>query len=166
MLAAGESAPEFEGDTAAGARLRLSSLRGRSVILYFFPKAGTAGCTRESIGFAHYYSEFRAAGVEIVGVSVDEVGKQSKFTSECSLPFPLIADADKQIARRYGVLGVLGVARRVTFLLDGDGRVVEVVDTLLPGPHVRRARDRFLAPASPPGDRTSQAPAPTRPREP
>ena len=144
MLSVGDAAPDFEGDTAAGGRIRLSGLRGRPVVLYFYPKARSLGCTRESIGFAHYYSAFQRAGVEVVGVSVDDVAAQSRFTEECSLPFPLVADAQKEIARRYGVLGAFGMARRVTFLLDASGHVIEVVDTLLPGPHVRQARARFL----------------------
>lgn len=149
MLAVGDVAPDFEAATGQGTRLRLSTLKGRRVILYFFPKASSAGCTRESIGFAHYYPSFRDQGVEIVGISVDDVPDQKRFGEECSLPFPLVADPEKEIARRFGVLGVLGVAKRVTFLLDADGRVVEVVDSILPKPHVQRARERFLGPRPP-----------------
>jgi len=114
------------------------------VVLYFFPKADSAGCTRESIGFAHYYPEFRAQGVAVVGVSVDEPADQQAFAQRCSVPFPLVADAEKEIARSYGVLGVLGLAKRITFLLDRDGRILEVVDSILPRAHVQRARERWL----------------------
>jgi peroxiredoxin Q/BCP len=145
-LAVGDVAPEFEGRTAGGKQLRLSQLRGGPVVLYFFPKADSAGCTRESIGFAHYYPALRAQGVEVVGVSVDAVSDQRAFAERCSVPFPLVADAGKEIARSYGVLGVLGLAKRITFLLDRDGRVLEVVDSILPRPHVQRARDRWIPP--------------------
>jgi thioredoxin-dependent peroxiredoxin len=76
-------------------------------------------------------------------VSVDTVGAQKRFAENCGIPFPLIADSDKAIARRYGVLGILGVARRVTFLVDPTGRVSEVVEGMLPGQHVQAARVRF-----------------------
>ncbi len=152
MLKVGETAPPFSGRTAAGGTLDLSSLRGRPVVLYFFPKSNSLGCTRESIGFAHLYGAFRAQGIEVVGVSVDTVQAQAKFAEDRSLPFPLLADSDRAIARAYGVLGALGLAKRVTFLLDADQRVLEVVASVLPGPHVSRARARFLGstvPAAP-----------------
>ena len=145
MLEAGSEAPDFEGTTATGTRLKLSSLRGRPVVLYFYPKAGTLGCTAEARSFADYYPALRERGVEVVGVSVDDVARQGAFAQKCSVPFPLVADADRSIARRFGVLGAFGVARRVTFLLDADGRVMRVVESVLPGRHVAEAREAFLA---------------------
>ena len=166
MLSTGDSAPEFEGTTGAGTRLALRDLKGHPVVLYFYPKASSLGCTRESIGFAHYYPAFKERGVEIVGVSVDEVSDQQRFSEHCSLPFPLIADSEKEIARAYGVLGVLGVARRVTFLLDAQGRILEVVDSILPKPHVQRARDRFLSPSAAPSAAPGSTPSPPGPAPP
>ncbi|MCI4340687.1 MAG: peroxiredoxin [Thermoplasmata archaeon] len=144
MLARGDLAPDFEAPTADGGLLKLSAFRGGPVVLYFFPKAGTAGCTRESIGFAGLFPALAPRGVRVIGVSVDDANHQHRFAEDCSLPFPLVADPGKEIARRYGVLGAFGLARRVTFLLDGEGRVDEVVDSVLPGPHVQRVRDRML----------------------
>lgn len=166
MRSVGDLAPEFEGTTGAGGRLALRDLKGHPVVLYFYPKASSLGCTRESIGFAHYYPAFKERGVEIVGISVDEVPDQQRFSEHCSLPFPLIADAEKEIARTYGVLGVLGVARRVTFLLDAQGRILEVVDSILPKPHVQRARERFLSPSAGPGAPAVSPPPPTGPSSP
>ncbi len=148
MLAVGEEAPNFTGTTADGSTLTLSSFRGRPVVLYFYPKANTSGCTLEARGFTEHYAEFQRAGVAVVGVSVDSVDSQKSFVDKCSIPFPLVADRDKSIARQYGVLGLLGVAKRVTFFLDANGRVSDRVEGMLPGPHVRRALDRIQAPSS------------------
>ncbi|MFY9716919.1 MAG: peroxiredoxin [Thermoplasmata archaeon] len=143
MLAAGDAAPEFSGVTARGETLTLGSLRGRPAVLYFYPKAGTSGCTMEANDFARHYPEFERAGVAIVGVSVDSVEAQRRFSENCKLPFPLVADADRSIARKFGALGLLGMAKRVTFWIGPDGRIEEVVSGLTPGPHVRRALERL-----------------------
>ena len=150
MLVAGELAPEFSGRTAGGGSFRLSGLRGSSVILYFYPRANSPGCTRESLSFAHLAAAFGERGVRIVGVSVDEIEEQRRFAERCSLPFPLVSDGTKEVARLYGVLGAFGHAKRVTFYLDPQGRVLDVVDSILPGPHVQRARELWLTPASAP----------------
>jgi peroxiredoxin Q/BCP len=162
MLVAGDVAPDFVGVTADGGQLRSADLRGAPLILYFYPRANSAGCTRESIGFAHYHRAFADRGIGIVGVSVDDQEDQKRFAEKCSLPFPLIADSSKEIARAFGVLGAFGLAKRVTFFLDANGRVVDVVDSFLPGAHVQRARARWLGPtagaaAAPATDRPSRA---------
>lgn len=147
MLSVGTEAPDFTGTTAEGSAFTLSSLKGRPVVLYFYPKANTPGCTIEARGFTEHYSEFARAGVAVVGVSVDSVEDQEKFREKCAIPYPLVADHDRSIARAYGVLGLLGVAKRVTFFLDPGGRVVDRVEGLLPGPHVRRAVERLGSPS-------------------
>jgi thioredoxin-dependent peroxiredoxin len=152
MIGVGEMAPDFRGTTGTGATLELASYRGRPLVLYFYPKAGTTGCSIEARGFAEQYPELQRAGIDVVGVSVDSVEAQHRFAARCAVPFPLVADRDKSIARRYGVLGILGMARRVTFFVGPDGRVEEVVEGLHPGPHLQRAwaRARATAPPSPP----------------
>ena len=115
------------------------------MVLFFYPKANSLGCTVEARGFSEHYLEFTSAGVEVVGVSVDSVEAQKRFQEKCSLPFPLIADRDRAIAQKYGVLGLLGMAKRVTFLIGADGQVTDVIEGMSPGPHVRRAVER-LAP--------------------
>lgn len=149
MLAVGDSAPDFEGTTGAGTRLRLSGLRGKPVVLYFYPKAGTYGCTRESTEFARAYPALQAKGAEVVGVSVDNTNDLKGFAESCSLPFPLVSDSERAISRQYGVLGAFGYARRVTFLISPDGRIDEVIASPLPGPHVRRSLERLGAPPAP-----------------
>lgn len=155
VLARGEKAPEFSATAQSGSPFSSRELEGAPAIVYFYPKANSAGCTRESQEFAHHFDAFARRGVRIVGVSVDDVAEQRRMTEKCSLPFPLLADTSKEVARKFGVLGAFGHAKRVTFLLDAQGRVLEVVDSFLPGPHVQRARDRWLSEPSsqgtPPG---------------
>ena len=143
MVAKGELAPDFEAPDQDGKPLRLSSLKGSPVVLYFYPKADTPGCTIEAKGFRDVYPEFRAKHVQIVGVSTDECPAQQAFRDKYGLPFPLIADSAKQVATAYGVLSPRGNARRVTFLLDAQGKVLEVVDTSSAEDHVARARAAF-----------------------
>jgi len=149
MIEPGSLAPDFQGTTQDGRPLTLSSFRGRPVVLYFYPKANTTGCTLEARGFAEHYPELQRAGAEVIGVSVDSVDAQKGFSQKCHLPFPLVADADRAIAKQYGVLGLLGIAKRVTFLLGPDGRVVERVEGMMPGRHVERAVERLAARAGP-----------------
>ncbi len=144
MIAKGDPAPDFEAPLADGTTLKLSSLRGTPVVLYFYPQADTPGCTIESKGFRDYYGEFQAAKVHVVGVSVDDVTAQDAFAGKYSLPFPLVADTSKSVAGSYGVLGNGGRARRVTFLIDSRGKVLDVVDTRDALQHVARAREVLL----------------------
>ncbi len=145
MVAAGELAPDFEAPNQDGSPFRLSSLRGSPVVLYFYPKADTPGCTIESKGFQEHLGAFAGKGVRVVGVSVDDCPAQKAFASKYGLQFPLIADTKKEVAGKYGVLGPHGAARRVSFLIGKDGTVAEVVDTSSPATHVERARARFLS---------------------
>jgi thioredoxin-dependent peroxiredoxin len=144
MVAIGELGPDFDAPVAGGGRLTLSSLRGAPVVLYFYPAADTPGCTVEAKGFRDVYPEFQAQNVQVVGVSVDSVADQEKFAGKYRLPFPLVADTSKSVAQHYGVLGPSGRSRRVTFLMDAQGKVLEVVDDRNAETHVMRARERFL----------------------
>ncbi|MCI4362596.1 MAG: redoxin domain-containing protein [Thermoplasmata archaeon] len=162
MIQPGDLAPDFEGISTRGSGFRLSSLPNGPVILYFYPRAGSLGCTYESIGFAKAFPALHQRGVSVVGVSVDSLSDQRKFLETCSLPFPLVADSDQAIARRFGVLGAFGHSRRVTFLLDENRRVLQVVDSMRPGVHVTAARRTFLEPPSGP----TAAPRETRGRGP
>jgi thioredoxin-dependent peroxiredoxin len=145
MVDVGETAPDFEAPTQTGRPLRLSSLRGTPVVLYFYPQADTPGCTVESKSFRDLYPELKSHHVEVVGISTDSVDDQNAFCQKYNLPFPLVADSTKEVARRYGVLRPSGRANRVTFLIDKDGTVVEVVANGSPEPHLKAARSRFLS---------------------
>ena len=145
MIEAGTQAPDFDAPTSKGQNLKLSSLRGKSVILYFYPKAFTSGCEKETRTFGELYPQLSAQGVEVVGVSVDDTEKQTAFATECHADFPLVADHDKSIAKSYGVLGTFQVAKRVTFYIDPTGKVGEVVESMTPGPHTGKAVEKYLA---------------------
>lgn len=144
MIEVGTPAPDFEGIDSRGATFRLSSLRGRRVVLYFFPKAFTPGCTAETRQFSGLYPALADRGVEVVGVSVDPPETQRRFAEQCEAPFPIVGDPTREISTAYGVLSALGVSRRVTFYLDEGGIVREVVSGLLPGRHLRKAQGLFL----------------------
>ena len=103
VIGAGSSAPDFTAPTGDGGTLTLSSRRGRAVVLYFYPRDDTPGCTREAQGFAEALPAFAEAGADIVGVSKDTVAKHDKFSAKYRLPFPLVSDAEGDICERYGV---------------------------------------------------------------
>ena len=144
MVGVGDLAPDFEAPTQDGSPLKLSSLRGSPVVLYFYPKADTPGCTTESKAFRDHYAELTSKKVHVVGISTDTVDAQCKFAEKYSLPFPLVADHNRAIATKFGVLRDSGTARRVTFFLDGAGKVVDLVDSGSPDPHIARARKLYL----------------------
>lgn len=144
MVAKGEIAPDFEAPTSQGNAVRLSALRGRPVVLYFFPKADTPGCTVESKAFRDHYKELVAKHVHVVGISTDSVDDQCAFAEKYQLPFPLVADHARTIAKQYGVLRPSGRANRVTFFIDPKGVVTDIVEAGAPGPHVDRAVDLYL----------------------
>lgn len=144
MLAVGAPAPDFSFHAPDGSTRTLSSYRGHPVVVYFFPKANTTGCTIETRGFAERYPRFQQQGLEVIGVSVDHADTQASFAQKCGSQFPMVGDDSKGIAKAYGVLGLLGVTKRVTFLLDRDLRVREVVEGMLPAPHLR-AVDAFAS---------------------
>jgi thioredoxin-dependent peroxiredoxin len=144
MIEVGTEAPDFDAPTSKGRNLKLSSLRGKRVILYFYPKAFTSGCAMETRTFGELYPKLTARGVEVVGVSVDDAAQQTAFALDCHADFPLVADHDRKIAERYGVLGSFKVAKRITFYIDPVGKVAEVVDSARPGPHTEKAVEKYL----------------------
>jgi thioredoxin-dependent peroxiredoxin len=144
MIAPGEMAPDFDAPDHDGKPFRLSSLKGSPVVLYFYPKADTPGCTIEGKGFRDDYGEYQAKGVRVVGVSTDDCPSQKAFRAKYGFPFPLIADDAKAVAKKYGVLAPAGYARRVSFLIDASGKVIDVVDASSAETHLKKARATFL----------------------
>jgi thioredoxin-dependent peroxiredoxin len=141
MIEAGWPAPDFEAPDSTGRTFKLSALRGRKVILYFFPKAFTGGCTRETREFALLAPSLAEKGSQVVGVSTDSAETQARFAAHCSAGFPIVSDSTKSIARAYGVLAFLGFSKRVTFFIDEKGIVRDTVVGVLPAAHVARARE-------------------------
>ncbi len=127
MVREGELAPDFEAVAHDGSKVRLSDLRGRWVVLYFFPKAFTPGCTREARSFSAEWGEFRKMGVEVMGVSRDDPATLARFAEAEGAGFKFISDRDGGVAKAYGVLGMLGLADRVTFVIDPEGKIAGVV---------------------------------------
>jgi len=141
-LIPGDLAPDFELPTDAGTPLRLSSLRGRPVALYFYPKDDTPGCTAEACGLRDGFAAFARAGVTILGVSPDDSTSHARFSSKYALPFPLLADEGHRVAESYGVWGEktfmgrkhMGILR-TTFVIDRAGRIAHVFEDVKPEGH-------------------------------
>lgn len=124
MIRLGDYAPDFEAQTSDGRTVRLSALRGRPVVLYFFPRAFTPGCTIETSLFREHHAEFTAAGAEVIGVSTDDLQTQCAFAEKTGATFPLVGDEQGLLAEKFDVLWpFFKLARRVTFLIDAEGRV-------------------------------------------
>jgi peroxiredoxin Q/BCP len=129
----GDRAPDFSLPDAGGKMVGLADFRGRKpVVLYFYPKDDTPGCTKEACSFRDQYEDFTAAGAEVVGVSSDSGDSHRKFAEKYKLPFTLLSDRDSQVRKRYGVPATLGLLPgRVTFVIDKDGIVRHVFNSQL-----------------------------------
>ena len=141
-LQAGDLAPAFTVDTSGGGRVSLADFLGQHVILYFYPKDDTPGCTKEACAFRDGFADFKKRGAVVLGVSTDPVKSHDKFAAKFQLPFPLLADPDKKLVEAYGVWGeksfmgrkYLGTFR-VTFLIGPDGRIKKIWPLVKPDEH-------------------------------
>ncbi len=143
-LPVGSPSPDVSGVDQTGAAVSLRALRGKPVVVYFYPKDATPGCTREACAFRDAWDRYQKAGVQVLGVSTDDAESHATFAAEHKLPFPLVADTDQAWVRGFGVPTTLGIASRVTFLLGRDGAVARVYDSVDPGVHA----DQVLADAA------------------
>lgn len=135
-LKPGIQAPTFTAPDSDGKTIRLADYHGKKVVLYFYPKDDTPGCTVESCGLRDNYQKIRSLGAEVLGVSTDDSASHRKFADKFNLPFTLVADHDKKISRAYGVLKEeSGTDRRVTFLIDEHGKIEKVFDPVKPADH-------------------------------
>ena len=128
----GDTAPAFELPTDKGETVRLSDFAGKKVVLFFYPRADTPTCTVEACAFRDDYSAFLDLEVAVLGISPDTVKAQSKFSRKFGLPYPLLADADHQVAEAYGVKADAGVALRGLFLIDPEGTIMHATINNLP----------------------------------
>jgi len=152
MLKEGTIAPNFTANDANGATIRLKDLRGKKVVLYFYPKDDTPGCTKEACSFRDAFAGFRKQDIEVLGVSVDSEASHQKFIAKYKLPFTLLADPDHLIADAYGVYGekkfmgrtYMGV-KRITFLIDEKGKIRKVFEKVKPEEHAREVLEAFEA---------------------
>jgi peroxiredoxin Q/BCP len=137
-----DPAPEFSGDTPGAGRISLKEFRGKNVVLYFYPRDDTPGCTKEACGFRDQFAAFKKKGAVVLGVSVDPVKSHDKFAAKFKLPFPLLADEDKKIVQAYGVWGEKSFmgrkyqgTHRVTFLIGPEGRIRKIWPKVKPAEH-------------------------------
>ncbi len=150
MLSEGETVPDFALKDAEGKVIKKSDLKGKKYVVYFYPKDFTPGCTTEAAEFARDYKKFKSAGIEIVGISPDDEESHKKFGEKMSVPFILLADIEKDVAKKFGVWGkkqfmgreYMGV-NRTTFLVDEKGKVLKVFEKVKPAGHAQEVFDAF-----------------------
>ena len=136
MVEEGRPAPDFELATDEGTKLRLSDFRGRPVVLYFYPKDDTPGCTAQACGIRDAFDRFEAAGAVVLGVSADDEASHRRFREKYGLPFTLVADPERTLAEPYGV-GREGKTsyERSTFVIDPEGNVARIMRRVDPQTH-------------------------------
>jgi thioredoxin-dependent peroxiredoxin len=166
MLNVGDQAPNFSTDAIAGDQtipVRLIDYRGRRVVLYFYPKDNTPGCTREACAFRDGYAKLQSWGITIFGCSIDSAAAHRAFAKKYGLPFPLLLDPDKKIARAYGAdngIPILGLDKRITYVIGEDGRIVAVYPQVDPGTHAHQIIHDLDAGQPSPAAARSVMPAP------
>ena len=136
-LPVGSHAPDFTVKDTNGNNVSLSDFTGKTVVLYFYPKDDTPGCTKQACSLRDHYGEIRDTGTAILGVSTQDVSSHQQFTAKYQLNFPLVADTDGSIGRAYGAMGggfvgaamnLMGMANRITFIIDENGHIAHIID--------------------------------------
>jgi len=135
LLPIGSEAPNLQAVDQHGKEHRLADERGHAVVVYFYPKDGTPGCTAEACAFRDTWSKFKAANVQVFGVSKDDAKSHEEFAKEQNLPFPILADPNGEWLRAFGVPSRFGMASRVSFLVDANGKIAKVYPNVDPGIH-------------------------------
>jgi peroxiredoxin Q/BCP len=143
-LNVGDPAPEFELPDAEGGVVKLQDLKGQWVVLYFYPRDNTPGCTKEACGFRDAYADYQNSEVVVLGVSTDDAKSHTKFATKYELPFPLLVDEGGAIASQFGSYGLkkfmgkeyMGITRS-TFLIDPDGHLAKIYRKVRPEPHAQ-----------------------------
>ena len=156
LLKEGQIAPPFTTQMVTGeqvAPMSLADFHGKKVILYFYPKDQTSGCTKEACAFRDGYSRYTNAGLVVLGCSIDTADAHKEFIQKNNLPFPLLIDPDKKIAKAYGAangIPILGFDRRITYVIDENGKVLKVYPSVDPSTHaIEILNDLGVANAAP-----------------
>jgi peroxiredoxin Q/BCP len=150
MLKEGNRAPAFSTTDGEGHKVSLKDYRGERVVLYFYPKDDTPGCTKEACSFRDSFSDFKKNGIKVLGISPDSEASHKKFASKYKLPFTLLTDPEHKIADSYGVYGekkfmgrnYMGVLR-TTFLIDEQGKIKKIFAKVKPDEHAQEVLDAF-----------------------
>jgi peroxiredoxin Q/BCP len=150
MLKEGDKAPEFTTTDADGNSIKLKDFRGHKVVLYFYPRDNTPGCTKEACSFRDSFVEFKRRGITVLGVSMDSEAAHKKFISKYDLPFPLLVDTDHVISDAYGTYGqkqfmgrkFMGI-NRMTFLIDENGKIKKIFPKVKPDQHADEVLSAF-----------------------
>ena len=150
MLTTGEPVPDFALKDAEGKIVKKSDLKGKKYVVYFYPKDFTPGCTTEAAEFARDYKKFKSAGIEIIGVSKDDVDSHKKFGEKMKVPFILLSDTEAELAKKFGVWGkkefmgreYMGV-NRSTFLINEKGKIFKVFEKVKPAGHAQEVLEAF-----------------------
>ncbi len=157
LLKEGDMAPPFATQMVVGQQLSpvsLADFHGKKVILYFYPKDFTSGCTKEACAFRDGYAKYQSAGLVVLGCSIDSAESHKGFIQQYSLPFPLLLDPDKKIAKEYGAangIPILGFDRRITYVIGEDGKILKVYPNVDPSTHATQIlSDVGTTPAAPP----------------
>ncbi|PSB20282.1 peroxiredoxin [Phormidesmis priestleyi ULC007] len=133
-LSVGDSAPNFTAKDTNGNTVFLASYVGKPVVIYFYPKDDTPGCTKEACSFRDNYAQYLNKGVTVFGVSMDDEASHQKFTEKFNLPFPLLVDTDGALTKAFDVDGG-GYSKRVTYVIDGSGKISQVYTTVKTDTH-------------------------------
>jgi thioredoxin-dependent peroxiredoxin len=155
LLKEGALAPTFSTEMVMGdtiSPVSLADYRGKKVILYFYPKDDTPGCTKEACSFRDGYARFQNAGLVVLGCSVDTSDAHRAFIKKYSIPFPLLLDHDKKIATEYGAangIPILGLDRRITYVIGEDGKVLKVYPNVDPSAHASQILGDLAIPENP-----------------
>ena len=151
VLSEGVKAPEFNLTDSEGNQHRLSDYEGETIVVYFYPKDDTPGCTKEACSFRDAYADFKEAGVEVIGISPDTEQSHKKFANKHDLPFTLLSDPDHQVSEAYGVWGLKkymgreyeGIYR-TTFIIGPDGEIKRVFENVKPSDHSQEVLEEVM----------------------
>ncbi|MEN2974061.1 MAG: peroxiredoxin [Candidatus Caldarchaeales archaeon] len=139
MVKEGDKAPDFELISHKGDRFKLSSMLGRPVVLFFYPKDDTPGCTRENCLIRDNIEEFEKRGAVAIGISVDGIDSHNRFADKYRLTHLLLSDTDGMVSKKYGALGFGGRSQRKTFVIDENGIIRKIISGVMPGKHVKES---------------------------
>lgn len=136
-LSVGTQAPQFTTKDTNGNTVSLSDYAGKKVVIYFYPKDDTPGCTKQACSFRDNYSEYQGKDIVVLGISKDDEDSHQQFTQKYNLPFPLLADVDGSLIKAYDVEGSNGYAQRVTYVIDETGKIVHVDSSVKTESHAK-----------------------------